>query len=115
MSQSPGKLFGAEIVALIKETISHEMEKLETRIATLEKQNPSKWEATKIYPVGTRVHFANKIWVASAIRHPSASHDDLVQVLKAKGQEMSPSAIRMVRRGFVQTYRALAAAKMLAT
>jgi hypothetical protein len=55
------------------------------------------------------------ILLSALIRNPSASYDDLVQALKAKNQDMSRSAVTLVKRGFQQTFRALTAANMLAT
>jgi hypothetical protein len=55
------------------------------------------------------------ILLTTLIRNPAATHDDLVGALKAKGESMSASAVRLVRRGFVQTLRALTAANMIAT
>ena len=55
------------------------------------------------------------VLLSALIKNPAATHADCVAVLKGKGQTMSNSAVRMVRRGYQQTVRALISAGKLAT
>jgi hypothetical protein len=53
------------------------------------------------------------LMLAALIKTPTASEDDLAKLLANKDKEASASMIRLVVRGFRQTYRALSAAKLI--
>jgi hypothetical protein len=71
--------------------------------------------AAKVKKESTREDPRVAVLLNVLIRNPNASYDELVAALKSKNQEMSRSAVTLVKRGFQQTFRALTAANMLAT